>query len=392
MDSNYQSNEKKQISDEIYTLLKKEMVYHKEVVNKLNKLVDKYGNEACIILFEILTYIAFTPEEAEKHWKGVLENYDILCSTMNRDVGIRVAILDYFININKRLNNPLMIELALFHRAQENALIDPLTTLYNRRHLNDVLRKEFSRVKRFNQQLSVIFLDIDYFKMYNDFNGHVAGDAALKKVAEIMKSSAREIDTIFRYGGEEFIIVCPRTSKDDALILAERIRKRVYEEDFHGADQLPDGRLTISGGIANIPLDTGNIDNIIGLSDKAMYDAKRLGRNYTKLYFQEKRAFTRINTEINVSFHEAPRSMEDHKGITKNISQGGILFETDKMLDIGTRLEVNLTPQKKKVGVSAFGRVVRVEDIGEGKFDIGTAFTDMTPEQQKDLLNIIQGL
>jgi diguanylate cyclase (GGDEF)-like protein len=169
-------------------------------------------------------------------------------------------------------------------QLEKLSVTDPLTGLYNRRFLETRLEEERSRSQRQDKPFSIIFADLDNFKMYNDLCGHLAGDKALSKTAGVMRRTAREMDVVVRYGGEEFCLILPGTSKKEAFFLAERLRQAVEAESFPGEINLPRGQLTISLGIACYPDDSDTTHNLLAAADLALYRAKELGRNRTVLY------------------------------------------------------------------------------------------------------------
>lgn len=163
------------------------------------------------------------------------------------------------------------------------SVTDHLTGLYNHRYLRSRLEEELNRSSRGSLSLSIIFLDIDHFKIYNDLCGHLAGDAALRKTADILKAFVRDMDIVVRYGGEEFCIVLPDTSKDDAVVVAERIRHEFEREKFANEENLPMGTLTASIGVATYPEDGHTFTTLIHSADLALYRAKANGRNRVEL-------------------------------------------------------------------------------------------------------------
>ncbi len=164
-------------------------------------------------------------------------------------------------------------------RLSALATTDGLTGLANRRELNDVLSKEISRARRFNQPLSFVMCDVDHFKNYNDNFGHPAGDDVLQTIAALMRSRLRASDLAARYGGEEFGMVLPMTTKESAIRVADSLRKRIEEHRFAHQTEQPNGNLTVSMGVAAIGEDGDTAAAVIDAADKALYLAKQTGRN-----------------------------------------------------------------------------------------------------------------
>jgi diguanylate cyclase (GGDEF)-like protein len=173
-------------------------------------------------------------------------------------------------------------ENALLHvRVLENSIRDGLTKLFNVRYFKEKFDEELKKVQRIKHPLSLIFLDIDHFKHYNDHNGHPAGDALLVRIADLLKSEFRSTDIVARYGGEEFVIMLPHTGLNDAMVKAERLRMRVEKEKFAYADQQPLGKLSISIGVSEYPTHADDIVNLLQVCDNALYEAKKT-RNSVK--------------------------------------------------------------------------------------------------------------
>jgi two-component system cell cycle response regulator len=156
---------------------------------------------------------------------------------------------------------------------------DPLTGLYNRRYFFNTLEKEFERSKRYNRALSLLMMDIDFFKSVNDKCGHLTGDKILTIIARILKTDLRKIDICARYGGEEFVILLPETDVNGAISVANRDLNEIREQDLSDiCSELK--TITISIGIASLPDDNiKTTDAFIKLADDALYQAKKEGRN-----------------------------------------------------------------------------------------------------------------
>ncbi len=167
----------------------------------------------------------------------------------------------------------------LHETTVELSITDPLTGVPNRRHLFTRLEMEVARANRFGNQVSMLMVDIDHFKLLNDTAGHRAGDMVLRRVCELMKGAVRKVDTLARYGGEEFVVLLPQVTKSEALEVADKLRRAVSETLFPEAHAQPGGRITISVGVSNLPVDSTEQDHLVDCADSALYASKRGGRD-----------------------------------------------------------------------------------------------------------------
>ena len=174
----------------------------------------------------------------------------------------------------------------MLYRVEYMAMTDALTGLYNRRRFNDVLKREFATTWRYNNQLTCVMIDIDRFKGINDRYGHPSGDVVLKKIAEVLTASLREVDIAARYGGEEFALIMPHTAKKDAIVAAERIMERIRRTEV--CTEKGPVRFTVSIGIADVQdVENNEMEDLVRAADSALYEAKRLGRDRIVLYTKE---------------------------------------------------------------------------------------------------------
>ena len=169
-----------------------------------------------------------------------------------------------------------------YHDATRQTLIDDLTRLYNVRYLYQTLEGEIRRARRYGSAVSVVFMDLDGFKLVNDVYGHLAGSATLTEVAQVITRSVRDSDFVARYGGDEFVLMLPETPSRRALQMAERVRLRIAGHRFKGGVGA-DIYLTASFGVASFPEHATQAEKLIELADAAMYEAKQRDKNNVKL-------------------------------------------------------------------------------------------------------------
>jgi diguanylate cyclase (GGDEF)-like protein len=170
--------------------------------------------------------------------------------------------------------------LASYRDLEKDSTHDPLTGLYNRRYMDEALVREFKNAARFNRHISLLMVDIDHFKNYNDTHGHQEGDHLLQGLAQVLKETVRDVDVVARFGGEEFVVILPETPSDMAMVAAERIRV--------GANSKTG--ITISIGVATYPEDSLEKDGLMEKADQALYEAKGSGRDRSVKYHAEESA------------------------------------------------------------------------------------------------------
>jgi two-component system cell cycle response regulator len=319
-------------------------------------------------LLAILTHLSFSEQEAERHWRRIGAHRERLSQDLGRDPGLRVAILDYFQNVSRELRSPKLIELAVFERTERSAVTDGLTGLYNHAFFVQALRQELQRAKRHEFKTSLVLLDIDDFKHVNDSFGHLEGDRALVRTAELIRSSVRQIDIPARYGGEEFAVILPETTRTGAHVVAERVRQRIEQRlgrRKRGA------RVTISGGIATYPDDATNPTELIGRADQGLYRAKAQGKNRIVMVRGERRRFVRVPASHVVTLAARGRRAAAR---TKNVSAGGLLVSLKRPVRVGSAVSLLIRDAESLV-TDLRGEIVRVERSGEKEaYDVGVRF------------------
>jgi diguanylate cyclase (GGDEF)-like protein len=343
---------------------------HEEALLEEFERKKSQGDPLYSSLLYLLTHLNFTERQAGRHWKKILTHRDTLRAAIGRDPGLRVAILDYFVNVSHELRNPKVIELQSYERTERSAVTDGLTGLYNHSFFLQALRQEVLRSKRHGLRAALLLLDLDNFKQVNDERGHVEGDRVLMRAAAVVREGVREIDVAARYGGEEFAVLLPDTSRLGAFVVAERIRRRIEERFARGRSIV-----TISGGIAVFPDDAGTPADLIVQADAGLYGAKAAGKNRILLPQGERRRFRRQMSPQGVTV--ATRAGRAPARV-KNVSEGGLLVSLREAVPLGSAVSLTID----RIGstpVGLRGQVVRVErvpgEIGPA-FDVGVRFLD----------------
>jgi len=219
--------------------------------------------------------------EIEDKIKGIEAGADdFITKPFNKlELLARVKSLLRMKNLHDQLQDKIKQLEEAKERLRELAVTDGLTSLYNYRYFKEFLAQELRRAERHHTNVSVVMIDIDFFKNYNDAYGHLAGDEVLRILARLMRENIRSIDLAARYGGEEFALVLPETNKSAARFVANKIKKLVEEFKFRNEETQPNGKLTVSMGVATYPGDGKVMEDLINRADQWLYQAKAGGRN-----------------------------------------------------------------------------------------------------------------
>jgi len=342
-------------------------------------------------LLRLLTHLDYTETEAHEHWDAILSHRDELSETIGRTTSLQVAALDYFQNLKGAIRIPKILEMSTFLETERSAITDGLTGLYNRQFFDASLRRELKRARRYGLSFSLVMLDVDNFKAVNDIHGHVAGDEALNLTSNVILASVREIDVACRYGGEEFALILPETSRTGAFIVSERIRldvKQVFNHQLVATSHID---LSLSGGIAIYPTDSDSAKGLLRMADKALYRSKHDGKDKITLHADEKRSSPRLDARTLLVFRELDENgRQELRSKTRNLSRNGALLESRIPFDIGTELEIDIHLPQDNSSLVLKGRVVRLEETSEetgdhARYHVGVAFLADTDEDARKL-------
>ncbi len=260
----------------------------KDFINRLNKSIMVFFSVFAVSI-SVYFFIMFTSQI-----NAIKDSLDIIMGVIENGEGFFILFSEGLSSINFMFMSQIVIFLiSIFALVasvkyttdkylveKKNALIDSLTQLYNKKAILHFLKQELARSSRYGHPTTVALMDIDYFKKYNDKNGHVAGDNLLKKLGFILKKSMRDFDEVGRFGGEEFMIVFPETKISDAAKICERIREKIGESKFYGQNKMPFGKITISVGLSEVKgKRMFREKKILEKADEFLYKAKESGRN-----------------------------------------------------------------------------------------------------------------
>jgi diguanylate cyclase (GGDEF)-like protein len=328
-------------------------------------LESRYHDAVYSELLYLLSHLRFEPAEARSHWDRILEHRERTRGPDGEPVDVRVALVSYFVEVNRKLHNPKIIEMKLFERTRDGAYRDELTGLHNYRMFRECLDQEVLQTDRSSSPLSLVMLDIDDFKRYNDTHGHEGGNAVLIELARVLMGVLRKSDLAARYGGEEFVLLLPGTPKTAARAVAERARQAVRKRLL----------VTVSLGVSTYPADAGDAGQLVRHADRAMYVAKTAGKDQVQLYGESRRSFERIDAAL----HGKLRLLgPDALPLTTvDVSEGGLRFEAPCALDAGALVEFHLRMPSAERPLSGVGRVVHSEPAAAGKHHIAVRILEI---------------
>jgi len=368
--------------EELAEVLREDAHNEERILRRLEQIRTQSGLQVYAALLLILTGLAFDESEARRHWEEILKHRRALGQSLQRDLGLRVAVLDYFVNVNRQLTSPRLIDLSLADRPDPSSPVDARTGLWNARQFLSALQKEIRRAKRYRLDLTVLYVDIDDFREINERHGDLVGDILLREVAILIKNKIRDIDMAGRLAGEEFALILPETERMGAFLVAERIRK---EMERHFLRRDIDGRpiaMTVTIGMAKYPEDAAIADRIMRRAEEAMHQAKARGGNVVGVYYRERRNYIRFDvSRQQVRIRVTPADpetgapgQESHEPL--NISRSGLLFESDAPYTIGDEVVIVCQDGRDQARVTLRARIVRIEEI-EGqprRYEVGAAF------------------
>jgi diguanylate cyclase (GGDEF)-like protein len=347
---------------------------------RLREIRAQDGVAACSAALGLLAHLEMGEDDAERLLGELQQHREKLRASLGRDPGLHVAAIDFLSNVRRLISSPTVIEYAQLERTERSAMTDPLTTMFNRRYFESALDVEVRRSRRYSLGMSLLLLDLDFFKSVNDIYGHVFGDLVLRRAGRVVRRAVRESDVACRFGGDEFAVILPETDRLGAYAVAERIRRRI-ESRF--ANTPLEGRLvamTASGGLAVFAEDGAAGEKLIERADQALYQAKSQGKNSIVIHHAERRRAVRFPVKPTTRAEIAAGPAQALFPVQPlNLSRGGALLETGPEEPLSGVVELTLWEDNESWRVP--GRVVRVEEsAGRTSRLVAVAFDRPLPE------------
>lgn len=346
------------------------------ILSNLNRIENLYQEEGLRAIEDNLTFlrdltriifgIDINDENLIIIWENILKAH-LNLKREGQVVDMRVVAFDHFVNGNV-ISNPKIMELENFKNFIDLIYQDPKTFTYNYLLLKTIVNYEIERINRYGGYFSIILIDIDNFKYYNDTLGHKVGDELLSEFSRVVISNLRRSDILFRYGGDEFVILCPETRRIGARVVAEKIRDGIKK--YFSSRNI---EISVSGGVAVFPYDGNTFEELLEFADKLLYYSKSRGKNIITDKFDspledDKRMFPRFPLEYNEVIIKCNDS--EIKGRIRDISKSGMFIEVKiPNINLYKTNEVYLSKVKLNGGEYIFDipiKLVRVSEDGIG--------------------------
>ena len=389
-------------NEEIARLLAELKEEFDEDVHNLDRLrttIGQLGGQASLgpysALLLALTGMRVEEQEAVLHWRAIRRRRSDMAAQLNRAVGLRTALIDYWTEQNRRALSPLMLQVKLSAGPSHRRDIDPLTGLLTAEALMAHLQREVQRAKRFQTGFSYLVAELDDYADLVDQIGECNGDLVQQEVGLLLKNMVRDIDPAARVGAGRFAVVLPESDRSGAFLAADRLRRRVRE---HFADRSFGGlraTVTLSGGVSCYPEDAAFGVELMRLAAQTLHLARSRGNDRVSVHHRDRREYIRLNVDpallrIEVLEHGHPVAGERSEQRLRNISPQGVLLESDRSFEVGHEVNVICNNLREIDQVILPARVMRVERLDDtSRYEIGLAF-DLAWEHQ--VLEILEFL
>lgn len=376
---------------------------------RLDALAEESGVGAFGALLLLLTQLTFDEDEARAHWEAIVEHRTDMAERLGREVGIRVAMLDYFVHRNRGLVQPVLIDVDLLRSVDLASGTDPETGLRNADGLREALDAELKRAARFENPVSLVLFDLDDFAGVARAGDRLVASRVLEELAARLSRGSREVDIAARPGDDELALVLPETDRNGAILVAERFRDSVSRYFTHRPVAGRTLAGTVSAGVASYPEDGSTAEILLERASLALYAAKAGGKNAVHAFQPERRRYLRFDLAPGKFEVEILGASGRRGGEARDLSRNGILFTSPEAIDVGERIELRLQePREDGPGAASDGplhvrgSVVRLERLAPGEasddpddprfrdgYEIGVAF-ELGDDSGDDLLRFLE--
>jgi len=364
-------------------------------LDKADRLAWSVGPGLYSSLLLLLCNMTMEEDDARGMWERIRARQARLEQALGRPVALRVAAFDVLVGANRDNPHPRILELLETPQPAGQQMIDPCTGLQTGRFLSDQLPREVGRARRFRLDLSYVHLEIDEFAPITERLGRTLGTVLLREVAGIVSGCIRNIDYAARTASAQFALLLTETDRMGAYYVAERIRARV--EEFY-LERRVGGRpleVTVSAGVAAFPEDADTGDELAMKACEAYYTARTRGRGRVAIYHRERREYIRLSTENeDLQVTLIPEGAESSApAAMKNISSGGVLFESDTPIELGRMVHILCRNRREADQVLIPGRVVRIErfeSAASTRYEIGVLFDLVVEEQLEGVVEFLE--
>jgi diguanylate cyclase (GGDEF)-like protein len=382
---------------ELLAILAEDAHNTQRLADRLDSLERESGVGPHAALLMILTRKRFAEDEAQLHWRAIVERQKEMSKVLAREVGVRVAAIDYFVNVNRQLVRPALIDFELLEQSSREATLDALTGLASERTFRTAVSNELRRSRRYELTTAVVLFDLDDFASLNDRLGPLVADRIFREIAILLRNKVRDIDLAARCHSDELLLLLPETDRNGALLVADRCRAAIETFFAQGSTTREATNLTISGGVAAYPADSQTPEGLLTCAAQALYQAKAAGKNLVELFQPERRRFLRFDLEPGLFEIEvlapgvaAPRAL-------LNVSPEGLLFGSPEAIEVGERIELRLLAAGGDRSVLR-GRVVRLEELAKtavssdlaDRYEIGVVFDAESAPSRQALLAFLE--
>lgn len=329
------------LASELKALFDQQVNEDQQLISGVTSLAQEYGHA---VYSEALFHLAgkrFSDEFSQRYWQGVLDHRQTVFRAEYTSAALRPALLDYLSRVVGELTDPRIIDAESLNHIRKSSITDGLTGLYCQTFFKQYVAKILANNRRGSDDgFAVLFFDLDTFKQYNDRCGHLCGDEALRRTAELIRKCLREGDVAARYGGEEFAVYLPQVNRGTALLVAERIRSAIEQEVFCKEELLDRGSLTISGGVSIYPEDGDKVTTLLEVADQNLYHAK-IRRNCIYSLHVDRRRGLRRKIHSLVEYAHA-KSTVFHAALTQDISDFDMTLGCSSAIKSGEILSLRL--------------------------------------------------